>query len=72
MKTAPKGFSKDHKNIDLLRYKQFLISKKFTEKEMLDKDFYKVANQVFKNMRPFFDYMSEVLTTDENGEPLYD
>ena len=71
VKTAPKGFSKDHKNIDLLRYKQFLISKKFTEKEMLDKDFYKVANQVFKNMRPFFDYMSEVLTTDENGESLY-
>jgi hypothetical protein len=39
---------------------------------MLSKDFYKEANQVFKNMRPFFDYMSEVLTTDENGEPLYD
>ncbi len=72
VKTAPKGFAKDHKNIDLLRYKQFLVSKKFTEKEMLSKDFYKEANKVFENMRPFFDYMSEVLTTDENGELLYD
>jgi len=71
VKTAPKGFSKEHENIDLLRYKQFLVSKKFSEKEMLDKDFYKKANKVFKNMRPFFDYMSEVLTTDENGESLY-
>ena len=71
VKTAPKGFSKEHENIDLLRYKQFLVSKKFTEKEMLAKDFYKEANKVFKNMRPFFDYMSEVLTTDENGESLY-
>jgi len=72
VKTAPKGFSKEHENIDLLRYKQFLVSKKFTEKEMLAKDFYKEANKVFKNMRPLFDYMSEVLTTDENGESLYD
>ncbi len=71
VKTAPKGFSKEHENIDLLRYKQFLVSKKFTEKEMLAKDFYKEANKVFKNMRPLFDYMSEVLTTDENGESLY-
>jgi len=72
VKTAPKGFPKDHRNIDLLRYKQFLIAKKFTEKEMLSKDFHLKANEVFENMRPFFDYMSEVLTTDENGEPLYD
>ena len=72
VKTAPKGCSKEHENIDLLRYKQFLVSKKFTEKEMLAKDFYKEANKVFENMRPFFDYMSEVLTTDENGESLYD
>jgi hypothetical protein len=27
----------------------------------------KDASQVFKNMRPFFDYMSDVLTTDVNG-----
>ena len=33
-------------------------------------DFYKVANETFKAMRPFFDYMSYVLTTDENGEIL--
>ncbi len=72
VKTAPKGFSKEHENNDLLRYKQFLVSKKFTEKEMLAKNFYKEANRVFENIRPFFDYMSEVLTTDENGESLYD
>jgi hypothetical protein len=29
--------------------------------------FLKEAGQTFKNMRPFFDYMSEVLTTDVNG-----
>lgn len=67
LKTTPKGFDADSKAIDLLRYKQFLLIRKFTDKEVLDKNFLKEANQTFKNMRPFFDYMSEVLTTDING-----
>lgn len=67
LKTTPKGFDADHEAIDLLRYKQFLLIKKFTDKEVLSEHFLKDANQAFKNMRPFFDYMSEVLTTDVNG-----
>lgn len=67
LKTTPKGFDAENSAIDLLRYKQFLIIRKFTDKEVLDKNFLKEANQTFKNMRPFFDYMSEVLTTDING-----
>ncbi|MCB0410019.1 MAG: DUF2461 domain-containing protein, partial [Flavobacteriales bacterium] len=35
LKTAPKGFDKDHEAIDLLRYKQFLIGKSFTDKEVM-------------------------------------
>jgi len=67
LKTTPKGFEKDSKAIDLLRYKQFLVIKEFSDKEVLDNNFLKEANTTFKNMRPFFDYMSEVLTTDING-----
>lgn len=67
LKKAPKGFDANHEAIDLLRYKQFLLIKKFTDKEVLSDDFIKLANQTFKNMRPFLDYMSEVLTTDVNG-----
>jgi uncharacterized protein (TIGR02453 family) len=67
LKTTPKGFDADHEAIDLLRYKQFLLIRKFTDKEVLNERFLKEANQTFKNMRPFFDYMSEVLTTDVNG-----
>lgn len=39
VKTAPKGFDKNHPAIDLLRHKQFLVSRKFTDKEVLSKDF---------------------------------
>lgn len=67
VKTAPKGFSKDHKNIDLIKKKQYIFTKKFTDAEVMSPDFIKEVNQAFKAARPFFDYMSEVLTTDLNG-----
>ncbi|MBL4594686.1 MAG: DUF2461 domain-containing protein [Flavobacteriales bacterium] len=70
LKTCPKGFNKEHPAIDLLRYKQFIISKKFTDKEVLSPDFHKKINDTFKKMRPFFDYMSESVTTDLNGESI--
>ena len=67
VKTTPKGFQPDDRAIDLLRYKQFVLRRRFSDKEVLSPGFLKEANQAFKNMRPFFDYMSEVLTTDVNG-----
>nr|WP_199157736.1 DUF2461 domain-containing protein [Pedobacter sp. ASV2] len=70
LKTTPKGFDADDEAIDLLRYKQFLLIKKFTDEEVLGSDFLNKCNQAFKNMRPFFDYMSEILTTDANGLDL--
>ena len=42
VKTAPKGFSKEHKNIDLIRKKQFIFTKKYTDKEVLSRDHMKV------------------------------
>jgi len=72
LKTAPKGYPKDHEAIDLLRYKQYLLMHKFTDKEVLATDFANNVVQVFEQMRPFFDYMSEVLTTDVNGVSIVD
>ncbi len=71
LKNGPKGFDKDNPFIDLLKYKQYLISRPFTDKEILSDDFAKTASNTFKKMRPFLDFMSEALTTDINGEPLY-
>lgn len=71
VKTAPQGYKKDDPAIDLLRYKQFLISKEFSDEEVLAPDYCDKVVATFKSMRPFFDYMSYILTTDENGEPLY-
>ena len=70
VKTAPKGFSKDDPNIDLLRLKSFFIEHRFTDAEVLAEDFQENLVQHYSLLRPYFDYMSDVLTTDLNGVSL--
>jgi len=70
VKTAPRGFDKSHPAIDLIRKKQYVVMRKFTDQEVVSEGFQKEALLTFLAMRPFFDYMSEVLTTDLNGESL--
>lgn len=67
VKTAPKGFSKEHPSLDLLRYKQFYFKRKFSDQQVLSQDFVKELNNTFRSLRTYFDYMSDVLTTDLNG-----
>ena len=40
--------------------------------EVIDKKFYKTVLHSFQVIRPFFDYMSSILTTNLNGESLID
>lgn len=68
LKTAPQGYPKDHRNIDLLRYKQFYAGRDFSDQEVLSADFLDMAHEAMLTLRPFFDYFTEVLTTDANGE----
>jgi uncharacterized protein (TIGR02453 family) len=70
LKTAPKGFDKTHPAIDLLRKKQFLLTRRFSNDEVLSANFKDEVIASFKAMRPFFDYMSDVLNTDLNGASL--
>jgi uncharacterized protein (TIGR02453 family) len=70
VKTAPRGFQSDHPAIALLRHKQFWFEKSFTDKEVLADNFLANMNNGFRAIRPFFDYMSDVLTTNSNGEDM--
>jgi uncharacterized protein (TIGR02453 family) len=70
VKSATRGFSKDSPNIELIRKKQFTFKRSFTDEEVLRKDFMDQVFESFCSLRPFFDYMSEVLTTDLNGESI--
>jgi uncharacterized protein (TIGR02453 family) len=68
VKTAPKGYAKDHPHIDLLRFKQHIFMLRYTEKEVAAADFMSRLDAALQAVRPFVDYMSAVLTTNADGE----
>lgn len=70
VKTAPKGFDKDHKNIDLIRQKQFIFRRSFTDKEVLLPTFLDEVDKSYKAIRPYFNFMGDVLNTNLNGESV--
>ena len=70
VKTSPRGFSIDNPSIDLIRRKQFIFIKKFDDKSVLSPEFQNQVIKNFKAIRPFFDYMTNILTTDLNGVSL--
>lgn len=72
VKTAPRGYAKDHPAIRYIKKKQFVVMRRFTDKEVLKKDFLDEVVTTLEAMRPFFDYFSDVLTTNLNGESIID
>ena len=70
LKSAPRGFDKGHKDIDLLRKKGFIAVRNFSDAEVLAPNFLEEVTESFKALRPFFNLFSDVLTTDLNGESL--
>ena len=70
LKSSPRGFAKQHPNIDLIRKKQFIFKKGYTDKEVLSDQFLQEVIYSFMVIRPYFDYMSSILTKNLNGEPI--
>jgi len=61
LKTSPKGYEKDHAEIELLRYTQFYFSTPFTETEILSTGFPKKLALACQKVRPFLEYMNKAL-----------
>lgn len=62
LKTAPKGFDKDHEMIKYLRLKSFIAyHDKLSQKTILDPKFDKYAVKIFKAMKPLNDFLREVI-----------
>jgi uncharacterized protein (TIGR02453 family) len=61
VKTAPKGYPKDHPHIDLLKNKSFTVSHAFTDAEVNDKNFVKKVAQVSKSIKLLNDYLKEAV-----------
>lgn len=59
LKTAPKGYSKDHPHIDLLRNKTFAVEITLSRKRVLASDFEVYLIEVYREMLPFRRYLRE-------------
>ncbi len=62
LKTSPKGYSQDHKHIDLLRRKSFAVSCPLTQKEVIAADFEEKVIAIYKEMLPFRRYLNKAVT----------
>lgn len=62
LKTAPKGYPKDHPNIDLIRKKSFVVVKSVSDAELKKKDFVANAINHFKLLYPFNQYLSVAIS----------
>jgi len=68
LKTAPKGVDRDHEDIDLLRKKQFTLTKSYPASKMTEKDFDQEVAADFIAMIPVFQVFTDYLVYDNNGE----
>ena len=59
LKTAPKGYPKDHPEIDLLRLKSFMAISRYADKEVLNKGFLDECTQTFNTLKPLDDFLNQ-------------
>ncbi len=59
LKTAPKGFAKDHIAVEYLKLKSFLTWHNFKPEDVYNKDIIKKAAKIFKSMQPFNGFLNE-------------
>lgn len=59
LKTAPKGYPKDHPDLDLLKFKSYIAWHKFKDEEVLAENFISKAIEVCKALKPFNDFLNK-------------
>lgn len=61
LKTNPKGYDKDHPDIELLRLTSYIVSHPFTDTEVLKPSFARNIAKGAEIMRPLVDYLNMAL-----------
>jgi uncharacterized protein (TIGR02453 family) len=62
LKTAPKGYAKDHPHLELLKNKSFIVSHAFTDAEVKDKKFVKNVAAVARSIKKLNDFLNEAIS----------
>jgi len=61
VKTVPQGYSREHPEIELLRFKQVVVVHRLSDETILSQKFGTHTIEVFKAMKPFLDYLNQIL-----------
>jgi len=61
LKTAPKGYDREHPDIDLLQLKQVTAMRRFPDQAVVSPGFAEQAVAACRAMRPFLDYLDDIM-----------
>ena len=61
VKTVPQGYSREHPEIELLRFKQVVVVHRLPDEMVLSPKFGAHAIKTFNAMKPFLDYLNAIL-----------
>ncbi len=68
LKTAPKGYPKDHPDIELIRRTQLFFSHSFTDKEVTSPDFAEKVEQSCLLLKPYLDFLNMIFEESADEE----
>lgn len=61
LKTAPKGYPKDHPHIEWLKLKSFVVLHRFTDEEVFDRKFVNKVAAVIRTGKPLNDFLASAM-----------
>ena len=59
LKTPPRGYSSDNPNIDLLKFKSYLVVNEVSDKTVLSPEYFGHVIKVLKAMKPLNDFLND-------------
>ena len=61
LKTAPRGFQKDHELIDDLRWKDFIAIKNLDKKDIQENNFVEISAKLFQTATPYMKFLCDAV-----------
>lgn len=67
LKTPPRGYSGDHPEIELLKYKQFITGHNLSDRDVLSPRLVTRTVEVFAALKPLLDFLDEAVLPSRGG-----
>lgn len=61
LKTAPKGFAKDHPDLEWIQYTSYIVEKRLKDEDLLARNFIKNTIESYKILQSFLKYLNDAL-----------